>query len=357
MARALQNSLALASFKAKRGWETLTLDSIEPKVESELRRKRPRSNGDSSISSGDSDNPNDARNAIFSSSPMTPAIFSDQLVTGSSPILRRTQSFQAGKHNLGYARTSRKHNRSMSNAAASMSARRAWRGDQRQLHSSPLFPRQNSALSRAQIPAISFNSDTSTIPDELPSPTFTNSGDDENELPVHSFQVDSTAPDFPALPRTPPPTRTRGGRLKKANGAAQSEEGADLLLYLATSPSPANPKARTRIAAPATPPQRNPALPSSMMTTPGGTLNFGLGNPQTPSQLFDFTEFVNITPSPAQPFAKSEHLIRTPLAARDARRRLNFDALVPPGASPNLNSTPGSTVNKGLGMKLGELLP
>ncbi|TDZ18335.1 hypothetical protein Cob_v008753 [Colletotrichum orbiculare MAFF 240422] len=40
IARRLQNRLALAQFKTKHGWEDLTLDTIEPKYEEELRRKR-----------------------------------------------------------------------------------------------------------------------------------------------------------------------------------------------------------------------------------------------------------------------------------------------------------------------------
>lgn len=39
MARKLQNRLALAQFKTNRGWEDLPLDTIEPKVEEELRRR------------------------------------------------------------------------------------------------------------------------------------------------------------------------------------------------------------------------------------------------------------------------------------------------------------------------------
>ncbi|OBT59935.1 hypothetical protein VE03_10628, partial [Pseudogymnoascus sp. 23342-1-I1] len=46
MARKLQNRLALAQFKAKHGWEDLTLDLIEPKVDEHLRRQRPSSAGD-----------------------------------------------------------------------------------------------------------------------------------------------------------------------------------------------------------------------------------------------------------------------------------------------------------------------
>uniref|UniRef100_A0A8H7TTR2 Uncharacterized protein n=1 Tax=Bionectria ochroleuca TaxID=29856 RepID=A0A8H7TTR2_BIOOC len=55
IARNLQNRLALAQFKAKHGWEELTLDSIEPKVEEEIRRRRAieADNSDSSSSVSD----------------------------------------------------------------------------------------------------------------------------------------------------------------------------------------------------------------------------------------------------------------------------------------------------------------
>ena len=116
------------------------------------------------------------------------------------------------------------------------------------------------------------------------------------------------------------------------NGNGKSGvEGADLLLFLAASPSPANPSGRpllggsssSRMDPPSTPPSKfnNLALPSSMMTTPGGGSMF----PQTPGQAFDFAEFVNITPSPAQKPWKTPNLMgsKTPLSV--TRRRLTFD--------------------------------
>lgn len=115
-------------------------------------------------------------------------------------------------------------------------------------------------------------------------------------------------------------------------------EGADLLLYLATSPSPAN--SRTlRSFAPVTPPAKHSQLPSSMLNTPGNT--FGLFN--TPGQNFNFADFVNVTPSPAQgAFGNvTPSLARTPLAAKEARRTLTF-------GSPTM-----ARKSAGLGMELG----
>jgi hypothetical protein len=109
--------------------------------------------------------------------------------------------------------------------------------------------------------------------------------------------------------------------------AKSGEEGADLLLYLAASPSPANPSSRVPrlLDAPSTPPPRSTklALPSTMMTTPGG------GNPlfpNTPGPAFDFSDFIHMTPSPAQKPWKTPVALgggKTPMSV--ARRRLTFD--------------------------------
>lgn len=118
-------------------------------------------------------------------------------------------------------------------------------------------------------------------------------------------------------------SKRKGNGSPAANGKT-GEEGADLLLYLAASPSPAVKANRGRMERLTTPPPKTGKLdlPSSMMMTPGGGNLF----PNTPSQAFDFSEFVNITPSPAQkqwrtpaPMSTS----RTPMSI--ARRRLTFD--------------------------------
>lgn len=88
-----------------------------------------------------------------------------------------------------------------------------------------------------------------------------------------------------------------------------------------------------------------------MMSTPGG------GDFNTPGQQFNFADFVNITPSPAQGAfgSRTPGLTKTPLAAKETRRRLNFDSLAPPGGSPVISSGVHGSITKeaGLGMELG----
>ncbi|KAL9104124.1 MAG: hypothetical protein Q9187_008936, partial [Circinaria calcarea] len=197
-------------------------------------------------------------------------------------------------------------------------------------------------------PNLSFISETSTIPN---SPNFGAVSDEEDQhLPTHSFRIQSTSMRG-SPPRTPPPTRGRGNRHRKSN--ATGEEGADLLLYLATSPSPANPTVKVRGFLPSTPPSNHAVLPSSMMGTPGGT-NIFTGF-STPGQQFNFSDFVNVTPSPAQGVfgSRTPGVPKTPLATKEARRRLNFDALVPPSASPNMGIMSRGSASTGLGMELG----
>ena len=225
--------------------------------------------------------------------------------------------------------------------------RTSWKSTHNLPESSPVYRHHESHFSSSNDPNMSFTSDIATIPT---SPTFGHVSDEEdNEMQTHSFSMNSTFRSSP--PRTPPPTRSRAARQRKGGNPA-GEEGADLLLYLATSPSPANPGPRSsRIFAPSTPPSNTQALPSSMMSTPG------MAGFNTPGQQFNFADFVNITPSPAQgAFGnRTPGLAKTPLAAKEARRRLNFDTLIPPGGSPNISNSGRGSMNKdsGLGMELG----
>ncbi|XHF97686.1 hypothetical protein AWENTII_001271 [Aspergillus wentii] len=181
-----------------------------------------------------------------------------------------------------------------------------------------------------------FVSQAATIP-EFSSPGYRGHSDDENDpdLPIHSFQnVSSMVGSSP--PRTPPP---RHARLARNERTLQNEDGADLLLYLANSPTPAriSSMAQAREFPPSTPPSQHAVLPSLTPNTGAGGAfpNFG-----TPGQQFNFADFVNVTPSPAQPAWGGRTPggpSRTPLASRDARKRLNFDNLVPPSAESPRN--------------------
>jgi len=79
-----------------------------------------------------------------------------------------------------------------------------------------------------------------------------------------------------------------------------------------------------------------------------GFLGFG---PNTPGANFNFTDFINVTPSPAQgSWSRTPVASRTPAAAREARRKLNFDNLAPPSSGLGAQHRSRSD---GLGMELG----
>ena len=221
--------------------------------------------------------------------------------------------------------------------------------------SSHQLPESSPGLTRPAVhrhEPLPFASEAGTIP-ELSSPAYHGHSDDDNDpdLPAHSFQNLSSVVN--SSPRTPPP---RNARPQRNDRNWQNEDGADLLLYLANSPTPGNVagKTQTRDFPPSTPPSQHAALPSLTPTPGGGGLfpNFG-----TPGQPFNFADFVNVTPSPAQaPWGGRTPggAARTPLTTKDARKRLNFDNLMPPtGESPKNRGK-----DSGLALQLGgELRP
>jgi hypothetical protein len=92
-----------------------------------------------------------------------------------------------------------------------------------------------------------------------------------------------------------------------------------------------------------------------MLSTPGGSAAHFVGlGAATPGVGFNFSDYLNVTPSPAQaawrtPGPGASSTARTPLATREARRALHFDGLMPP--APN-SPEQGKRVT-GLGMELG----
>ncbi|KAI1082597.1 hypothetical protein F5B20DRAFT_531922 [Whalleya microplaca] len=210
----------------------------------------------------------------------------------------------------------------------------SWRGHRQLIQSSPIKPRRQQHFTTSNGPDVSFFQGSRRPSVDLASLNFAAPSDEDDDLlPAHSFQVDYTRS---SPPRTPPMrnkgTNRRGKNKDASNGHKSGEQDADLLLYLAASPSPAVPSTKTRMEPPSTPPPRKElALPSSMMTTPGGGNLF----PTTPGQPFDFSDFVNITPSPAQKPWKtplSLSTTKTPTARTPrsvTRRRLTFDEPLP----------------------------
>ena len=291
------------------------------------------------------------------SSPLKAALFSDQIGSGSSSSGHRKRTYHNSFEHPSSSSSSRKRYRSSPSSRVPLSSHTShssWKDNHRLAQSSPIKPRKHPNFTTSSGPNLSFFQRSSdSIPEDIHSTNFAAASDDEDELPAHSFNV------RPEAPRTPPPIRNRGnvGRRINDKTGKSGEEGADLLLFLATSPSPANPSTRARMQPPSTPPPKNKdmALPSSMMTTPGGGggLLSVFGGPHTPSQTFDFADFVNITPSPGQrAWPKTPRTIKTPLTVN--RRSLNFDSFMGPSSSPSMRDHNSSTTkHSGLGMQLG----
>lgn len=348
MTRALQNRLALASVKIQNGWDTTPLDTLEPRIELELKRKRPGSSncGLSDTSSSVSERYVPAGHV--DSSPLTAPIFSDDgPKSGSSRSSKRSRHVPAA---VPAPFPSRKRPALLQKPrAASHSYRNSWKRSHRLPESSPSYRSHSLRLTTSQHGAsLSLVSEVSTVPDGAFS--VSHSEDDDSDLPLHPFhrQIRSSPP---RIPRTPSPDVARSARLRsRPFNAASRNEDADLLMFLATSPSPAVPGKRMN--PPSTPPPAKTPLPSSMLNTPGGgsshLVGFGAATPGM------WADFVNFTPSPAQAAWRTPGAAaKTPLAAREARRRLNFDSLMPPsnGASPELLGAEGKV--NGLGMELG----
>lgn len=161
------------------------------------------------------------------------------------------------------------------------------------------------------------------------SPMFDVQSDEEDACLSHepSSSIISSSP-----PRTPPPHHRR------LNNSKQS--GADLLLYLANSPSRSPAINVTHISSsskpPSTPPSQHTHLPSSVMNTPGN--NLGLFNGALTPGL-NFADYCNVTPSPAQaPWGG-----RTPALAKTPSRL----------ARPTSNMP---RTSQGLALQLGEEL-
>ena len=345
MARKLQDRLALASYKTQHGQQKMAFKDVEASLESKIKRKRNSSSMETSSNSSSTSSGHPLFSNGIASSPLTGHMFSDDIRDSSQTYARKSVMFPSSMIEGG--RESSKRIRSHSMAPPLLdSSRPSWKSNYNLAQSSPVYHHHPHAGQYHTSNGLnqSFASEISTIPD---SPPFGHLDDDEGDkMPVSSFRIDSSHFDS-SPPRTPPPTRQRNHR----NISGAGEEGADLLLYLATSPSPANPTHRSRIIAPSTPPSNNHALPSSMLGTPG------MGGFNTPGQPFNFADFCNVTPSPAQgAFGnRTPAMTKTPLAAKEARRKLNFDSLVPPGGSPNISNVGRGITAKesGLGMELG----
>ncbi|KAG9603484.1 hypothetical protein KCU97_g1522, partial [Aureobasidium melanogenum] len=342
MTRALQDRLALANVKIKNGWENLSIDTIEPHIDQQLKRKRTAS----SINDSYSDTSSSVSSRFHSiggmaSSPLTAPIFSDDMprlgsshssVHGSTHSSKRPRFADVHKYPASSSQTGRK--------TRSALAVQSWKRSHRLPESSPAYHNRTAVFpSTLHVPKLSFISEGSSLIDDAPSPEL--SEDDDTDLPVHSFNVDSDLYNIRSSPPKTPPPQHRFSRTSKDDDPG--------MFGLLNSPTPANGLNSARVIAPSTPPSKTTPLPSSMMHTPGGSnglFGFALS---TPSNNFNFADFCNVTPSPAQVNWASN---KSPLSAREPHRKLNFDGLLQPGSSPEVaRHTSGSS-----SLELGALL-
>jgi hypothetical protein len=340
MTRALQDRLALANVKRQNGWENMSLDAIEPHVEERMKKKRTASSVDTISDTASTTSSRLHSSSGFNSSPLTGPMFSDELRSGGS--VKRLRSMNMNKYASSGAATGRRNRFSARN-------QQTWKRNHDLPESSPIKRIRHAQFPSDNTQSLSFVSEATTVPDEPPSPEF--SEDDDADLPVHSFRLNSSSRITSSPPRTPPPERQfTKQNISWSRTPKNSDEGADLLVYLANSPSVGNPRTirPAQAQAPSTPPCKSTPLPSSHMTPGTSGSAFGFFGPQTPSTNFKFEDFVNVTPSPAQAQWTRTPGGRTPGTA--TRRRLNFDTLMPPTSSPMMSRQHKSD---GLGMEFG----
>jgi len=345
MTRTLQNRLALANVKIKHGWQDLSLDHLEPRVDVELKRKRPGSSNES-MSNASTVSERFYQDGILDSSPLAAPMFSEDVHRSGSRSGSSHSQNKRPRYTQSFAKYPGTSNHNRTKVRTSTTSSTSWKNSFHLPESSPVYPRRHARFGRTHAPSLSFVSETSTIPDPH-SPIL--SEDDDEDLPISSFQLSALRSSPPRIPRTPPPGLARSARLRQngftAAAAVREEQKGDndagLLMYLAASPSPARQgDSKPRMLAPSTPPPKSTPLPSSMMSTPGGGAAFPGFGLQTPSTNLNFADFLNMSPSPAQvnsSWNRTPVAGKTPVAAREARRRLNFDSLLPPtNDSPRL---------------------
>lgn len=296
-------------------------------MEEEIRRKRQYDAeilSDSSSTTSELPYPN---SRALMSSPLKAPLFSDGIGSSSGSTGHRKRTYMASFDMPMSSPTKRLRSSPTTHKSFNQHnlSQNSWRSHRQLTQSSPVKPRRQQHFTTSTGPDVSFFQGSRRPSMDLAASNYAANPEDDDDLPVHSFRIDHNRA---SPPRTPPmrnrtvPNRRNKDRLGN-NGQKSGEEGADLLLYLAASPSPAVPSTKTRMDPPSTPPpKKDLALPSSMMTTPGGGNLF----PTTPGQPFDISDFVNITPSPAQkPWKTPVSLTtaKTPLGR--ATRKLTFE--------------------------------
>ncbi|KAK8069308.1 nrm1-like protein [Apiospora phragmitis] len=304
IARRLQGRLALAHFKTKHGWEDLTLDTLEPKLDEERRKRTYDGDVLSDSSSSTSELPYPTRTLM--SSPLKAPLFSDAIGSSNGSTGHRKRTYMASfDMDMALSSPAKRYRSSPTAHKSFHVGQNNWKSHRQLIQSSPIKPRRQQHFTTSTGPNVSFFQGARRI------------------------SVDLASPNFAAPPRM---TRRTSSRLTPSSSNLTIRHRRERRLC-ATDLSMAEIRIGTRrtITKAArrngttvyTSPKKDLALPSSMMTTPGGGNLF----PATPGQPFDFADFVNITPSPAQKPWKTPiggiSSAKTPVSI--TRRRLTFD--------------------------------
>ena len=308
----LRDRLALASFKSKRGLAQLPLTDVVPRLEDDedddddgdeehadddgVVRKRQRiDDGSSSIQQHIPDDSaseaasDEAENIILQAYQPRHSLTPSRL-SARQPGRYGSQSAQSA-FGLGL-RLHQPTGITSSWSSTVRAFRRGYRDGRALSQTSPVHRRKRQHF------AVTFGSDPPLSMDEQSLDGFL---DGPPPPPMQGIG----SPAFPS-PRTPSPRRRRPARLGNGHGLmdlAPGHEGADLLLHFAKTP-PSKPtgdgRARPREREPVTPSpsSRNPAPPSTVLTTPtGGNFIAGFAaHPDTPGAPINWADFLHDSP-------------------------------------------------------------
>lgn len=240
----LKSRLEIAHFKVGRSWQNLPFKSVEPQLEREAKLRNP-----------------DAYTANESATPTSPGRDTEFLVPN-LPTRSRASDHIPPRQSM------------TADAPAAVNGG----ADHARPRISPLKRRRSSSSERdSPGPA------TSPLRDKASA-----SGSFRERLDPRSLLGNVTTP-----PSTPPPSHTRRDDTRSLrSGKEDAEEGADLLLYLATSPSPAKSRRLNHASDFSSPP---PIRGSSAVNTPVGA-------------GFNLSDFLNFSPSPAVQITRAPRL-------------------------------------------------
>ncbi|TQS37771.1 hypothetical protein Golomagni_01741 [Golovinomyces magnicellulatus] len=326
--RILRTRLAFAQFKVARGWEDLSIDAIEPKVD-EIHPIL----SDETFSKSSSPTISNTFHRNFRNPRIRDvAVFSEHIDPDSSSCqswgLYRKRRYHCCLNDSEIcSRNSLKRYRSSPPLASNIVY-----DEHHQPFSSPVKAQTNTHFTTASGPDLQFSTNSYQRNFQIYRSDF-ESEDDETRLPPFTLHLSSSPP------CTPPSFRHRASfsQLKTEKNRDLNKNDVDLLLNLTESPP--NIVSTQAPNLPSTSLHQNPALPSLIASTPRVGIETAsgsrfCGSPNSPSQAFDFSDFVNITPSPVQlnwPMTPRTRSVK--VSGMVDCRRLNFDMTTSSGIS------------------------